>query len=149
VLFAGTALKPTGLAGNFLSALTVPATAQAVTAEGAYTTLGASNGAMSVKLSDVAEIDDVAGNGQYAIGRWKVGSFDVTTPTVNNTQTLRANQAAPYAVGIPWICIRARAPARWHAPTRHRRNRRAWMVRSPLAPSMVRAARRLSTWQRR
>lgn len=101
VLFAGTALKPTGLAGNFLSALTVPATAQAVTAEGSYTTLGASNGAMSVKLSDVAEIDDVAGNGQYAIGRWKVGSFDVTTPTVNNTQTLRANQAAPYAVGIP------------------------------------------------
>lgn len=101
VLFVGTALKPTGLAGNFLSALTVPATAQAVTAEGAYTTLGASNGAMTVKLSNVAEIDDVAGNGQYAIGRWKVGSFDVSTSTINNTQTLRTNQAAPYAVGIP------------------------------------------------
>ncbi|WP_432263382.1 hypothetical protein [Cupriavidus sp. TMH.W2] len=101
VLFAGNALKSTGLAGNFLSALTVPYSAQSVTPEGAFTVLAASSGAMTVKLSDVAEIDDVTGNGQYAIGRWSAGHFDVTTSSTSNTQNINTNQGAPYMVGIP------------------------------------------------
>ncbi|WP_425953327.1 hypothetical protein [Ralstonia pseudosolanacearum] len=101
VLFAGTAMHSNGLSGSFLSTHFAAASGQAVTPEGAYTQLAADSGAMTVKLSDVAAIDDVAGNGQYAIGRWSAGSFTTTTPTVNSTKSIAANQGAPYMVGIP------------------------------------------------
>ncbi|AET95322.1 hypothetical protein BSFA1_80660 (plasmid) [Burkholderia sp. SFA1] len=101
VVFAGNALKSSGLGGNFLSTLSALYSNQGVTPEGAFTALAANNGAMTVKLSDIGQIDDVAGNGQYAIGRWSAGQFTVTTPSTNNTQTIGANQGFPYAVGIP------------------------------------------------
>ncbi|RWA56011.1 hypothetical protein AU476_05490 [Cupriavidus sp. UYMSc13B] len=66
-----------------------PASLQTATAEGAYIQLGIdSNSLISLASGKVA---DVAGNGEFAIGRWTEGSSSIGS--------FNANQGAHYAVG--------------------------------------------------
>lgn len=68
-----------------------PAALQKVTAEGAYTKLGIDSNSL-IGL-DAGKVVDVAGNGEFAIGRWTDGSSDLGTVSVN--------QGDHYAFGKP------------------------------------------------
>jgi len=68
-----------------------PAQFQKATAEGAYQQLGIDGNSL-ITLSG-GKIVDVAGNGDFAIGRWTDGS--------NSIGSISANQGAHYAVGRP------------------------------------------------
>jgi len=73
-----------------------PANLQKASAEGAYTTLGIDTNSL-ITLSS-GKIVDVAGNGEFAIGRWTDGSS-------NLLGSISSNQGAHYAVGKPLTLI--------------------------------------------
>lgn len=68
-----------------------PASLQKATAEGAYTQLGIDANSLITLTS--GKVADVAGNGDFAIGRWTDGSSSIGS--------LNANQGAHYAFGKP------------------------------------------------
>uniref|UniRef100_UPI0018CA1814 hypothetical protein n=1 Tax=Cupriavidus sp. WS TaxID=1312922 RepID=UPI0018CA1814 len=72
-----------------------PAQFQKATAEGAFQQLGIDVNSL-IALSG-GKIVDVAGNGDFAIGRWTDGS--------NSIGSISANQGAHYAVGKPLTLI--------------------------------------------
>lgn len=68
-----------------------PAPLQKATAEGAYTKLGIDANSLFGLIS--GKVVDVAGNGDYAIGRWSDGASDIGNVSIN--------QGDHYAVGRP------------------------------------------------
>lgn len=83
-----TSTRPTAYS---VSTATLPANLQKVTAEGAYT-LFAGDANSVIKLA-TGTVVDVAGNGEFAIGRWTNGS--------SNIGSVNVNQGAHYAIGRP------------------------------------------------
>lgn len=101
VIFDASALSSTGLSGPYMATTQGSGAAQSATSGGAFTTLAAESNALVAQLSTNGSVSDVAGNGQFAIGRWTAGQFTVTGAGVTKTQTIADNQGETYAVGIP------------------------------------------------
>ncbi|KAI3611791.1 Autotransporter adhesin (plasmid) [Cupriavidus necator H850] len=78
-----------------------PAQFQKAPNDGAYTQLGID--ANSLITLNGGTIADVAGNGDFAIGRWTSGS--------NSIGSISANQGAHYAVGKPLVIQRVLGPS--------------------------------------
>lgn len=68
---------------------------QTAQSNGAYTKLAIDSSSANVIDITSGEVDDVAGNGDFAIGRWSNG--------VTTSGTLSANQGVHYVVGKPLI----------------------------------------------
>ncbi|WP_454056670.1 hypothetical protein [Cupriavidus sp. Marseille-Q8015] len=83
-----TSTRPTAYS---VSTATLPANLQKVTAEGAYTQFaGDANSVIKLATGTVV---DVAGNGDFAVGRWTNGS--------SSAGSINVNQGTHYAVGKP------------------------------------------------
>jgi len=80
-----------GVSSHAYLTAAVAASAQVKTDAGAYTTLGA-NSSVNVALT-TGTVADVAGNGNFAIGRWTNGATTQGSVSVN--------QGGHYVVGVP------------------------------------------------
>lgn len=100
IVYVPTDASSHGLSSHAGVTATAPASLQATTPEGAYKALGG-NQASLVSLTS-GTIADVAGNGNYAIGRWTNG----TTSQGN----ISVNQGAHYVVGKPLALPRTPGP---------------------------------------
>lgn len=100
-VFVPTDATSNGLAARAGTTASAPASLQATTSEGAYKTI-AGNAASTISFS-AGTIADVAGNGQFSIGRWTNGSSTVGSISVN--------QGAHYVVGRPLALTRVAGPS--------------------------------------
>lgn len=100
IVYVPTDASSHGLSSHAGVTATAPASLQVTTPEGAYKGLGG-NQASFVSLTS-GTIADVAGNGNYAIGRWTNGA--------TSQGNISVNQGAHYVVGKPLALPRTPGP---------------------------------------